>query len=30
MPDQHTPQEYTNPPPYSPNFNMQEGPSVKQ
>lgn len=27
---QHTPQEYSNPPPYSPNYNMQEGPSVKQ
>lgn len=31
VPDQqHTPQEYLNPPPYSPNYNMQEGPSVKQ
>jgi hypothetical protein len=26
----HTPQEYCNPPPYSPNCNMQEGSSMKQ
>lgn len=26
----HPPQEYCNPPPYSPNYSMQEGPSMKQ
>lgn len=30
MQDQHAPHEYTNPPPYSPNYTMQCGPSVKQ
>lgn len=30
QPEPHAPQEYCNPPPYSPNFNIQEGSSVKQ
>lgn len=30
VPETFAPQEYCNPPPYSPNYNMSEGPSVKQ
>jgi len=30
VPSQQSLQEYCNPPPYSPSYNTQEGPSVKQ